>query len=428
MKKNEWNDVGRQIKDIVQSAIDSQDFTELNKTISNTISNAVGGAVQGVNEAAREIKEEFSNQTNIHGNPYQRRYRERYQDHPYANRQGQQVPSQQASRQQASRQMRSYKKPPGNALIVRHPKGEISAPIMALLGYLISGGTGMVLIVFLALALSARFFFSWTALFSFLFVCGLGMGIRGSKRWSLNSRFRRYAGILRDRMYCSIEELAGKTGRSVKYVRRDLKRMLHKGFFLEGHMDKQETCLMISNSTYDQYLKTQEEFEKSKSIEKEQTESANMDDIASETEKEYQAVLKEGNAYITHIRECNGRLPGVEISQKLDELEIVVDRIFEAAKKKRELVPELHKMLDYYLPTTQKLLDTYVELDAQPIAGDNIKETKKEIEKTIATICDAFDNFLDGLFRDQAWDIQSDISVLHTMLKQDGYIKSDFED
>lgn len=423
MKKNEWNDVGRQIKDIVQSAIDSQDFTELNKTITNTIGSAVDGAVKGVNDVAREIREEFSGQSNVAGNPYGRNYRERYRNHPYENGPGNEV-----SRRQAARAVRPYKKPPCNALIVRHPKGEISAPIMALMGYLISGGTGMVLIVLLALALSAHYFLSWTALFSGLFVLGIGMGVRGSRKWSLNSRFRRYAGILRERMYCSIEELAQKTGKSVKFIRKDLRKMLRRGYFLEGHLDKKETCLMISNETYDQYLKAQEEFEKSQSAQVIEPENNQAQDTISETEKEYQAVLQEGNAYITHIRECNIKLPGVEISQKLDELEVVVERIFEAAKKKRELVPELHKMLDYYLPTTQKLLDTYVELDAQPVVGDNIKETKKEIEKTIATICDAFDNFLDGLFREQAWDIQSDISVLHTMLKQDGYIKSDFED
>ena len=66
-------------------------------------------------------------------------------------------------------------------------------------------------------------------------------------------------------------------------------------------------------------------------------------------------------------------------------------------------------------------------MDRQDVDVKNISETKHEIEKTVDTMNNAFESFLDDLFRDRAWDIQSDISVLNTMLKQDGYIKSDFE-
>ena len=87
----------------------------------------------------------------------------------------------------------------------------------------------------------------------------------------------------------------------------------------------------------------------------------------------------------------------------------------------------MQKMLSYYLPTTQKLLEAYRDLDKQNVEVKNISDTKREIETTVDTINRAFEGFLDELFRDHAWDIQSDISVLNTMLKQDGYIKSDFE-
>lgn len=41
---------------------------------------------------------------------------------------------------------------------------------------------------------------------------------------------------------------------------------------------------------------------------------------------------------------------------------------------------DLHKMMEYYLPMTEKLLDSYRELDAQPVAGENVTKTKHEIE------------------------------------------------
>lgn len=76
--------------------------------------------------------------------------------------------------------------------------------------------------------------------------------------------------------------------------------------------------------------------------------------------------------------------------------------------------------MEYYLPTTIKLLQAYQDLDAQPVQGENIISSKKEIEKTLDTLNMAFEKLLDDLFQETAWDVSTDISVLHTMLAQEG--------
>ena len=81
---------------------------------------------------------------------------------------------------------------------------------------------------------------------------------------------------------------------------------------------------------------------------------------------------------------------------------------------------ELRRFMDYYLPTTVKLLDAYEELDRQPVQGENIRNGKQEIEKTLDTLNLAFEKLLDSLFEDTAWDVATDISVLQTMLAQEG--------
>ena len=103
-----------------------------------------------------------------------------------------------------------------------------------------------------------------------------------------------------------------------------------------------------------------------------------------------------------------------------------MSRIFDEVRLHPEVAPDLQKMMDYYLPTTSKLLDAYRELDSQPISGENISSTKKEIESAVDTLNIAFEKLLDSLFADRAWDISSDISVLNTMLAQEGLTKSDF--
>ena len=72
--------------------------------------------------------------------------------------------------------------------------------------------------------------------------------------------------------------------------------------------------------------------------------------------------------------------------------------------------------------STKKLLEAYRDLDSQKLDLSNIEQTKREIETAVDNINEAFEKFLDELFREKAWDIQSDISALHTILKQDGYL------
>ena len=237
---------------------------------------------------------------------------------------------------------------------------------------------------------------------------------------------------MKDKLYCSIEDMADKTGKSKRYVRRDLKRMMQKGMFLQAHLDKKETCFIASDAMYEQYMLTQRQYEQtqieSKTDSKQQLEAENVKTkVADAVDSRAARILAEGREYIRVIRKCNDEIPGEEMSGKLDKLELLVTRIFARVEEEPEVAPELQKMLSYYLPTTQKLLEAYRDLDKQDVDVKNISETKREIEATVDTINTAFEKFLDELFRDKAWDIQSDITVLNTMLKQDGYLKADFD-
>lgn len=97
-----------------------------------------------------------------------------------------------------------------------------------------------------------------------------------------------------------------------------------------------------------------------------------------------------------------------------------MDKIFDRVEQNPASVGDIRKLMEYYLPTTIKLLQAYQDLDAQPVQGENIISSKKEIEKTLDTLNVAFEKLLDDLFQETAWDVSTDISVLHTMLAQEG--------
>ncbi|GFI44061.1 hypothetical protein IMSAGC018_01740 [Lachnospiraceae bacterium] len=85
-----------------------------------------------------------------------------------------------------------------------------------------------------------------------------------------------------------------------------------------------------------------------------------------------------------------------------------MDKIFDRVEQDPESVEDIRKLMEYYLPTTVKLLEAYRELSAQPIDGDNIRSSKREIEATLDTLNLAFEKLLDGLFKETAWDVSSE--------------------
>ena len=254
-----------------------------------------------------------------------------------------------------------------------------------------------------------------------------GVGMIGSGCTGLGrlKRFQKYKKTLGHKTYCSFEDLAKTVGRSIKSVKKDIHYMIAKSWFLEGRTDTKETCLITSNETYRQYEETQKALEQrsAEEAQKRMRESEKQSRISPQV----QEVLDKGEAYIKKIHASNDAIPGEEISAKIAKMEQIVEQIFQRAEEHPEIIPDLKKMMDYYLPMTVKLLDAYEDMNRQSIQGETIRASKKEIEDTLDTLNEAFAKLLDSVFQDTAWDVSSDISVLHTMLAQEGLTENDFE-
>ena len=248
------------------------------------------------------------------------------------------------------------------------------------------------------------------------FLGGIGLILSGNARLNMIRRFKAYRKELGDRTQCSLEKLAAGVGKSVNFVRREVTRMIDSGLFLQGHLDQEKTLLITSHETYRNFEASRLEFEKRQR----EAAQAKLEAEKNPGNVQLQEVLDRGEAFVAQIRKCNDDIPGEEISAKIDRMEDIVRRIFQRARTNPEVLPDLKKLMDYYLPMTVKLLTAYADMDAQPIQGQNIQASKREIEETLDTLNMAFENLLDDLFRDTALDVSSDITVLQTLLAQEG--------
>ena len=123
---------------------------------------------------------------------------------------------------------------------------------------------------------------------------------------------------------------------------------------------------------------------------------------------------------ISEMRRLNDNIADETISAQIDHLEAVTEKIFQAVEEKPEKRPQIRRFLQYYLPTTLKLLNAYDRMDDTGIEGGNISGTKGRVEAVMDQIVQAFDKQLDAIFGAEALDISTDIAVLEQMMAREG--------
>ena len=130
--------------------------------------------------------------------------------------------------------------------------------------------------------------------------------------------------------------------------------------------------------------------------------------------------IKEGRADMKKLREANVALTDPEITRQLDRMEHASSKIFEALEKNPRQALNVRKFMNYYLPTTVKLLEQYRTLAGTGIDSENIAKSKTAVENSLQMISDAYEKQLDNLYHDTSLDITTDIQVLETMMASEG--------
>lgn len=253
------------------------------------------------------------------------------------------------------------------------------------------------------------------------FAASLGVTINGINIRKRIRRFKKYVNFLDDNTYCLINDLARIVGKKEKFVIKDLRKMIELGMFKEGHIDDEETHFMLTDEVYENYLNL-----KRQQLAKE-AEKNKIDNKAKGESDKVKEIINTGRNYIEEIKNIKNYLYREEFSLKLSKLQNIVSEILKFIERNPKKLNEVNKFINHYLPMTIKLINSYKELNNQPVQGENIKSAKMEIEKSIDLINTAFENLLDDLYEDMALDISTDISVLKTLFKQEGLSENDFE-
>ena len=310
--------------------------------------------------------------------------------------------------------------------IKKRPSGSISGIVCIVFGTIGISIYGLSVLTFsvMKVFLSSIFVVGngiFIILFLF-FLVSLGLLLKGISLRKRVKRFNKYVRFMENNTYISIEELSKLTKEKERFLLKDLGKMIDVGMFLQGHIDDEKTYFILNDEVYNDYLNL-----KKQQIAKENNDKKLKEKIDTFEKEDAKSTIKIGRDYIEQIKTVRNHLYKEDISMELDKLGNISEQILNQVEKNPEKAQEVNKFIDHYLPITIKLINSYEELNNQVIQGDNIKNAKIEIEKSIDLINKAFENLLDDLFEDVVLDISTDISVLKTLFKQEGLGEEDFK-
>ena len=238
------------------------------------------------------------------------------------------------------------------------------------------------------------------------FAGGVAMLVAGQRMKRRSARIARYLAVMGERGYISVEELCTVTGKSRKKIESDLDYMVEKGLLGAGaYLDSGRGIFFRSADAFADY--------------------------ANATAKKENVTPKEANegyaGALRAIRSANDRIADAVLSEKIDHLETVAGKIFREVEEHPEKQQQAATFLNYYLPTTLKLLDSYAKFEEAGIEGENLSRAQEHIEETMDALIKGFDKQLDDLYRNEAMDIDSDIRVMENMLRRDtASVEEDF--
>ena len=169
--------------------------------------------------------------------------------------------------------------------------------------------------------------------------------------------------------------------------------------------------------------KTQQEREEKERLAREEAARREAERAKATTgDAEVDSLILKGQRMLQQVRAENDRLPDPEITAQIDAIESIANRIFKAVIEQPQRATQIRRFMDYYLPTTLKMLVAYRRLEEGNVKGEAADQARNRIRDSLNLVIEAFTKQLAKLYEHDALDITTDIDVMETMLKQDGLI------
>ena len=248
-----------------------------------------------------------------------------------------------------------------------------------------------------------------------LLACGFGVMISaGASRLSASKKLRLLADAaekLNAQKGLAVEMLADLTHQTKKKALKKLRSYIHKGWLNAWLDDETETLYL----TAEDYRAAKEKAAAADAQPQPEQAETGETPLNLDTARRFAAVLEKEQQL----------MQDAQAREELAAMHKTTTAICDWLEAHPESQPKTRRFVEYYIPTTLKLLHTYNDVQGQQ--GENAETIRRDIAGILHTLNQAYENLYNNLLSDVAMDISSEIAALQGMLANDGLTGREFE-
>lgn len=220
-----------------------------------------------------------------------------------------------------------------------------------------------------------------------------------------------------------IRDLASSVQKSEKDTIKELMYMMNKGYFKQARIVENDSLFLLDIPTFKLYKNQKNQMP---NLSHEENKKIAQDTSTKTNKDKAEEIIKISSKEITSINLSISRIKNRNFLEKVIEIKKTIENITNIIKRYPEKAYVLDKFIEYYLPTTVKLIDAYTEYEIMESNDSKIKNSLAEIESSIEIINEAFEKIQLELMEDRTMDIKTDIDTMKILLNQEGYLEKDW--
>lgn len=309
-----------------------------------------------------------------------------------------------------------YDEPGKETLVFPAPSTEWRWPILALFAILTLGFLYM-LLVSVSTALFSSSYRLTAVIGAVVSAAVLVLHVVALRRMlayvKLCARYEKYRGLMQYRTIEVIEDVAGMAELPTAQVQKDLQSAVKHCWIPEGHFGLKEQILILSNESYERYLKDQAAYDRYYTLLIEEHRRI------TERPPEVASLMEIGEQYLDTIKKSDDLIQDREISDTLVRMHRIVSSIFREVDLNPDLAEQMGTLLNYYLPATEKLLHHYIEIMDKPVQGKSIHAIKREVADSLKMLVQTYEQLLDRFFRERELAVTGDIAALNYLIEME---------
>ena len=240
--------------------------------------------------------------------------------------------------------------------------------------------------------------------------------------YRLSQNYVRFLRELGNNTVISIRDLASAVAQTEEKTVSDLTKMMKRGYFHQARIVEDDSLFILDIPTFRLYKEKMKEIPEAR-VKTGSEDEVLVEDLSLERAKE---ILNEGKNSIEDIKSSQDKIKDTNFRANVDKLLKNATDILNIVEKYPEKSYALNKFSDYYLPTTAKLVETYLDFEMMRTDDSKITNSMKQINESVITIGEAFDKIKVELLSDRAMDIKTDIDTINLLLNQEGYAEDDW--